>query len=65
MEPASPERWSEIERLLDRALDLAPEARAAFVAETCSGDPELRTAVERLLHASEAADSLLAEPGPD
>jgi len=56
------DRWPEIERVLDQALDLAPEQRSAFLERTCSTDPELRAAVERLLRGTEAADSFLGEP---
>ena len=64
MDPSAHERWPEIERLLDQALDLAPEQRPAFLERTCSTDPELRAAVERLLRGTELADSFLGEPAP-
>jgi len=44
---AESERWKELERLLDRALDLAPGDPAAFLEQVCPGDPELRAEVER------------------
>src|SRR5690242_17571394 len=46
------ESWREVERLLHEALQLAPDARAAFVANI--GDPNLRAEVESLLAADSA-----------
>lgn len=43
-------RWSEIDAIFDRALDLPPEERAAFL-EAAASDPHLRHVVERLLRA--------------
>ena len=56
--------WADIERLLDKALDLAPEDRAAYLDQSCSSDPALRAEIERLLHAAEEAASFLSEPAP-
>ena len=47
----TPERWAEIERLLDGALELAPEERAEWLGCRCAEDPGLRAEVERLLGA--------------
>jgi len=58
------ERWAEIERLLDQALELLPVDRAAFLERVCAGDLALRAEVERLLRAAEAADKFLEEPAP-
>ena len=58
------ERWAEIERLLDQALELLPVDRAAFLERVCAGDLVLRAEVERLLRAAEAADMFLEEPAP-
>jgi hypothetical protein len=60
----SPGRWPEVERLLDLALDLPVEDRPVFLDRSCSGEPELRTEVERLLGAAEGAGSFLSEPAP-
>src|SRR5688572_10214114 len=54
----TPERWRQIEEILDQALDLAPPERAAFVASACGSDPALRVEVERLLAATDAPDLL-------
>jgi eukaryotic-like serine/threonine-protein kinase len=60
----TPEHWAEIERLLDAALELAPEERAQWLGRMCTGDPGLRAEVERLLGACEAAGPFLEEPAP-
>jgi tetratricopeptide (TPR) repeat protein/TolB-like protein len=53
-----PARWREIDRVFGAALDTPPDERAAFLAEACRGDAELRTQVEGLLEAHALA-------GPD
>jgi serine/threonine-protein kinase len=45
----SGERWAAIEPILDELLDLAPEERAARLAELSSGDAALRAEIEVLL----------------
>ncbi|MCU0647614.1 MAG: serine/threonine-protein kinase [Gemmatimonadaceae bacterium] len=52
-------RWPEIERVLDRALDVEPSAWPALLDAECSGDPALRQAVERLLARHGHAPTLL------
>ncbi len=64
LEGITPERWKAVEPLLERVLELEPERRAAFLDEGCSGDPDLRAAVERLLAACERAEPLLESPAP-
>jgi len=49
-------RWSEIEPLLDRLLDLPPEERAAALEREC-GDAELRAVVQGLLEVDVDSDS--------
>src|SRR5215218_3159917 len=51
----SPERWRAVQRVVDGALDLPPEARAAFLDESCGADAALRESVARLLDACERA----------
>ncbi|HTG84156.1 MAG TPA: protein kinase [Gemmatimonadales bacterium] len=60
----TPERWAEIERLLDGALELASEERAEWLGRMCAEDPGLRAEVERLLEACDAAGPFLEEPAP-
>jgi serine/threonine-protein kinase len=61
----SAERWREIQQAVDGALDLPPDARAAYLDAACGADAELRESVARLLDAcerAERADGLLAAP---
>ncbi|HNC45758.1 MAG TPA: hypothetical protein PLU80_16440, partial [Acidobacteriota bacterium] len=59
-----PERWDEIERLCQSALDLTPEDRAAFLAHKCGDDLWLRQKVEQLLaFETEAEDFIESPPG--
>jgi non-specific serine/threonine protein kinase/serine/threonine-protein kinase len=51
------DRWHEIDRLFDEALDLAPEERQRFLETRCP--PELRGEVERLLAGSSRVDEFL------
>jgi len=62
MAEPSPRR---VEELFDRAIDLDPARRAAFLDEQCGADADLRAAVEELLQldsSAQAADSLLRSP---
>ena len=53
------ERWTTVDRLLEAALDRAPDDRAAFLREACPDDEALRQEVEALLtHATSAGDFL-------
>jgi serine/threonine protein kinase len=58
------ERWRRVRELLYHASALAPAARVQYLGETCAGDPELRTEVERLLTALEESGSFLEPAGP-
>src|SRR5947209_1232363 len=58
-----PERWKQISTLFKVALERDPAERAAFLAEACPNDEELRTAVESLLASHEQAEGdLIASP---
>ena len=56
-----PEPWHEIHKLLDAVLELAPDARPAFLAKACASDPDLLKEVESLLAAHEHAGSTFLE----
>src|SRR5687767_4170008 len=49
-------RWSAVRRVSSAALDLPPDARAAFLDEVCGGDAELRDEAGRLVRACERAE---------
>ncbi len=58
------DRWPQIERLYHAAREKAPEERARFLDETCSGDQTLRREVESLLANEELAAGFLESDGP-
>jgi serine/threonine protein kinase/tetratricopeptide (TPR) repeat protein len=62
-EPTTPERWQQLEQLLDAALDTPPDERTAWLDSACAGDAELRADVERLLRACVESEHFLQEPG--
>jgi len=50
-----PESWQRLESIFFRAIELAPEARGAFLDEACGEDPTLRAEVEAVFAAHRAA----------
>ncbi len=59
----TPEQFQRVRRLFEAALELRPERRAAYVAEACRDDPDVRREVERLLeHADDAGEPPTAGP---
>jgi tetratricopeptide (TPR) repeat protein len=58
----TPERWQQIQTLLDAALAVPVEDRARFVAKACSGDSELQREVESLLAQASGATGFLSAP---
>ncbi len=50
-------RWADLQRVVDGALDLPPDARAAYLGSACGDDLLLRHDAERLLDACERAAS--------
>src|SRR5215207_9733595 len=56
------ERWRQIEKIFDAALDLPPELRAAFLDRSCARDHDLRENVEQLLRASDSSADFLERP---
>ena len=57
-----PERWRQIDSLLEQALDLPPEQRPAFLEAACGSDHALRVQVQQLLTAHDRAGTFLAAP---
>ena len=55
-------RWVLVEQLFHEAVDLSPEARAAFLDKACAEDKELYREIESLLACSDATLSELAGP---
>ena len=58
----TPERWQQIEKIFQAALDYTPEERVRFVSEACANDLDLKSDVETLLLQHESAGSLLEKP---
>jgi len=58
----SRQRWEEIEPLLDRAIELPPEERDAFLDAACAADQDLRSRIEALLRADVEAGTFLDKP---
>src|SRR4051794_28442391 len=57
-----------VEALFQQAADLDPLGRAAFLDERCAADPDLRAAVDELLHFHEKARTARGpwlSPAPD
>ncbi len=52
----SAERWREVQRVVDGALDRPPHERHAYLAEACAADASLRTDAAQLLTACERAE---------
>src|SRR5262245_41537138 len=55
-----PERWKQIEKIYDAALELDASRRASFLDQACEGDEELRKEVASLLASDEQAGSFMA-----
>ena len=56
------ETWQQLKSVFHAAIELAPEDRAAFLAQACDGDSELRTQVDRLLSSHDSAGVFLISP---
>ncbi len=50
---ADPERWPRVKAILDEALELRPDGRAAHLDRACAGDAPLRAEVESLIRAAD------------
>jgi Tol biopolymer transport system component len=61
----TPERYRQVGRLFDEALEREPEARGAFLEESCGQDAELRAEVERLLVHHSDSEEFLSRPALD
>lgn len=58
----NPEKWARVKQVLEAALDLPEEGRAAYVEAASGGDDALRREVESLLAAHRHASGFLDEP---
>ncbi|HEX4683386.1 MAG TPA: serine/threonine-protein kinase [Gemmatimonadaceae bacterium] len=62
MHQPTPERWHQIEKLLDAALDAPRKGREEFLIRACPDDAELRDEVAQLLRACETSEHFLEQP---
>src|SRR5262245_6039796 len=60
-----PERWNQVDRLLQSALDRPAAERDVFLQRACGGDEQLEREVRSLLDAHDDADSFLGAPAVD
>ncbi len=58
----TPERWRQVDELLDLMLERAPHERSALLHQRCAGDAELRREVEALLLAHEQSPDFIEKP---
>jgi eukaryotic-like serine/threonine-protein kinase len=58
----TPERWQQIDRLLEEVLERPAAERGTFLKQACGGDEELRGEVESLLAAHDDAFGFTARP---
>jgi eukaryotic-like serine/threonine-protein kinase len=56
------ERWQQIKRILEKALEKEPGLRDAYVAAACAGDLDLREEVESLLAADDDSLDFIETP---
>jgi serine/threonine-protein kinase len=61
----TPERWKQVDQLLQEALVRDSAERAAFLAEACGADDELRHEVESLLGFHDRAENFIETPPSD
>ena len=58
----TPERWQEIEAVLQEALDRPPLDRASFLDDACAGDAELKEEANSLISAYDEAGDFIEQP---
>jgi serine/threonine protein kinase len=61
----TPERWRQMDRLFDEALDLPREKRERFVREACGDDAELLNELRGMLLAHDQSGGFFNEPALD
>ena len=60
--PLTREQWSQLDPLLDAALEICPDEREEWVERACGGDAELAAELMTLLAACDASDEFLTAP---
>ena len=59
---SSSDRWNQLETLFHKSLELEPEARSAFLDDSCGEDSELRKELDALLDAADTPTDILEQP---
>src|SRR5215471_1532134 len=62
MTAMTPERWTQVKDLFERARALEPGSLPSFLDAACAGDPALRSEVEMLLSGEQLAGSFIESP---
>jgi non-specific serine/threonine protein kinase/serine/threonine-protein kinase len=57
-----PERWAQVRKIFEAALEMGPEDRDAYLTEASAGDAELREEVEGLLRSHVESEDFLNDP---
>jgi len=61
----NPERWEQIEKLYNSALEVESGRRESFLKDACAGDESLQKEVEQLLASQPRIDRLIESPALD
>jgi len=61
----TPQRWAQIRRVFDAALEQPERDRHAYLRICCDGDEELRKEVESLLASHQESEGFLKQPAAD
>ena len=62
MKDTDPQRWQQVKKIFEGALELHGEHREAYLVGACEGQNELRAEVESLLRSYEVAGSFMEAP---
>ena len=58
----TPERWQQVEAVLQEALDRPPLERASYLDQACAGDEELKEEAHSLIAAYDEAGAFIEQP---
>jgi serine/threonine protein kinase len=58
----TPERWRQVKEIFHAAVELAPEARPAFLEQRCGGNAGVLDELRRLLESHDEAEDFIEEP---
>jgi eukaryotic-like serine/threonine-protein kinase len=65
LQTMDPQRWKQVDDVLQSALDRSPDERDAFLREACEGDEALEREVRSLLTLDARAEGFLERPAMD